>query len=40
VALGIVSNGWANLGSLGGKNSKLCEQQVEAVLKEIEGLGL
>jgi hypothetical protein len=40
VALGIVSNGWANLGSLGGKNSKLCEQQVEAVLKEIQEMDL
>ena len=40
MALGIVSNGWANLGSLGGKNSKLCEQQVEAVLKEIQEMDL
>ncbi|MBR1861773.1 MAG: hypothetical protein IJ796_07935 [Lachnospiraceae bacterium] len=40
VALGIVSDGWANLGSLGGKNSKLCEQQVEEVLKELESMDI
>ncbi|MCR4617368.1 MAG: hypothetical protein K5669_04170 [Lachnospiraceae bacterium] len=34
-AIGFITDGWGNLGSLGGKNSKLCEQQVEAVAKEL-----
>jgi len=35
-----LTNGWGNLGSLGGKNSKLCEKQVEAVAKELEAMGI
>lgn len=35
-----LTNGWGSLGSLGGKNSKLCEQQVDAVVSEFNALGL
>ena len=35
-----LTGGLGNLGMLGGKNSKLCEQQVEAVVKEFNELGL
>ncbi len=40
MAIGALTNGWGNLGSLGGKNSKLCEKQVEAAAKELEAMGL
>ena len=39
-AIGALTNGWGNLGSLGGKNSKLCEEQVEAVAKELQNMGI
>ncbi len=35
-----VTNGWGSVGMLGGKNSKLVEQQVDAVVAEFEALGL
>ncbi|MCR5685057.1 MAG: hypothetical protein K6G81_06485 [Lachnospiraceae bacterium] len=38
--IGALTNGLGNLGSLGGKNSKLCEQQVDAVVAEFNALGL
>ena len=40
IAMGAISNGWANMGSLGGKNCKLCEQQVDAVVAELQALGI
>ena len=40
VAVEVLTDGWGNLGSLGGSNSKLCEKQVEAVAKEIQELGI
>lgn len=39
-AIGALTNGWGNLGSLGGKNSKICEQQVTDVAKELEAMGI
>ena len=35
-----LTGSFGSLGRLGGKNSKLCEQQVEAVAKEFAELGL
>ena len=35
-----LTGGFGSLGSLGGKNSKLCEQQVDAVVDEFNALGL
>ncbi len=40
IAMGALTNGWANLGSLGGKNCKLCEQQVDEVAAELEAMGI
>ena len=40
MAIGALTNGWGHLGSLGGKNSKLCEQQCEAVAKELQAMGI
>ena len=40
LAIGFLTDGMGNLGSLGGKNSKLCEQQIDEVLKELEGMDL
>ena len=39
-ALSFVSNGWSDVGGVFGKNTKAAEQQVEAVLKELEEMGL
>ena len=40
MAIGALTNGGGNLGSLGGKNSKLCEKQVEEVAKELQAMGI
>lgn len=40
VAMSALTNGWGNMGSIVGKNSKLCEKQVEAVAKELQELGI
>ena len=40
MAIGALTNGWGNLGSIAGKNSKLCEKQVEAVANELKELGI
>ena len=40
MALHAVTNGWSSISSLGGKNCKLAEKQVEDTAKELEALGL
>ena len=40
VAMSALTNGWGNMGSIVGKNSKLCEKHVEAVAKELQELGI
>ncbi len=39
-ALSFVTDGWSDVTAVFGKNSKACEQQVEAVLKELEAMDL
>ena len=40
VAMSALTNGWGNMGSIIGKNSKLCEKQVEEVAKELQEMGI
>jgi hypothetical protein len=40
VAMSALTNGWGNMGSIVGKNSKLCEKQVEEVAKELQEMGI
>ena len=40
VALHAVTNGWSSMGSVFGKNSKLCEKQVEEVAEELKKMGI
>lgn len=35
-----LTNGWGSMGKLGGKNCKLAEEQVDAVVAEFTALGL
>ncbi len=40
IAVEFLTDGWGNLGSLGGKASKLCEKQVDEVADELVKMGL
>ncbi len=40
VALHAITDGWSSMGSVFGKNSKLCEKQCEEVAEELKKMGL
>ena len=40
MALHAITDGWSSMGSVFGKNSKLCEKQCEEVAEELKKMGL